>query len=38
MGTSLTSVQIRRKKVENLTSLRHKGGMLRQKTLKAEDR
>jgi hypothetical protein len=37
MGTSLTSVQIKRRKLEKLTSLRHRGGTLRQKTLKAED-
>jgi hypothetical protein len=37
MGTSLTSVQTKRKKLENLTSPKHRGGMLRQKTLKAED-
>ena len=32
------SVQRKRKKVERLTSLRHKGEMLKQKMLKAEDR
>jgi hypothetical protein len=38
MGTSLMSVQRKRKKGEKLTSLRHRGEMLRQKTLKVEDR
>jgi hypothetical protein len=32
------NVQIRRKRVERLTSPKHKGGMLRQRMLKAEDR
>jgi hypothetical protein len=38
MGTILTSVQIKIKKVEKLTSPKRRGGMLRQKMLKAEDR
>jgi hypothetical protein len=37
MGTSLMSVQIKRKILEKLTSLKHRGGMWRQKTLKAKD-
>jgi hypothetical protein len=37
MGTSLMSVQRKRKELEKLTSLRHRGEMLRQKMLKAED-
>jgi hypothetical protein len=37
MGTSLTSVQIKRRNLEKLTSPKHRGGMLRQKTLKVED-
>jgi hypothetical protein len=37
MGTSLTSFQTKRRKVEKLTSLKHRGGMLRQKALKVED-
>jgi hypothetical protein len=31
------NVQIKRKRLERLTSLKHKGEMLRQKMLKAED-
>jgi hypothetical protein len=38
MGTSLMSVQIKRKKEEKLTSPKHRGEMLRQKMLKVEDR
>jgi hypothetical protein len=38
MGTSLTSFHRKRRTFENLTSPRRRGGMLRQKTLKAEDR
>jgi hypothetical protein len=38
MGTSLTSVKIKRRIVEKLTSAKHKGEMLRQKMLKVEDR
>jgi hypothetical protein len=32
------NVQIRRKRVERLTSLKHRGEMLRQRMLKVEDR
>ena len=38
MGTSLTSVQRKRRTLGKLTSLRHRGGMLKQKMLKAKDR
>jgi hypothetical protein len=38
MGTSLMSVQIKRREVEKLTSPKHRDGMLRQKMLKVEDR
>jgi hypothetical protein len=37
MGTSLMSVLIKRKRVEKLTSLKHRGETLRQKMLKVED-
>ena len=37
MGTSLSSVQRKKRTLEKLTSPRRKGVMLRQKTLKAED-
>jgi hypothetical protein len=37
MDTNLMNVQIRRKKVVRLTFLKHKGGMLKQRMLKAED-
>jgi hypothetical protein len=36
MGTSLTSVQRKRRTLEKLTSLKHRGGMLRQNMLKVE--
>jgi hypothetical protein len=36
-GTSLTSVQRKRKKLEKLTSPKHRGDMWRRKMLKAED-
>ena len=38
MGTSLMSVQTKRRKVVKLTSPKHRGEMLRQKMLKVEDR
>ena len=37
MGTNLTSVQRKRRKLEKLTSPKHRGRMLRQKMLKVED-
>jgi hypothetical protein len=37
MGISLMSVQIRRRKGEKITSPKHRGGMLKKKTLKVED-
>ena len=38
MGTSHLSVQRKRRKLGRPTSLRHRGKILRQNTLKAEDR
>jgi hypothetical protein len=38
MGTSLTSFQTKRRRVEKLTSLKHSGRMLRKKMLKVEGR
>jgi hypothetical protein len=37
LSISHSSVQRKRKKLERLTSPRHRGEMLRQKTLKVED-
>jgi hypothetical protein len=37
MDTNPMNVQKRRKRVERLTSLKHKGEMLRKKMLKVED-
>jgi hypothetical protein len=37
IGTSLMSVQIKRKILKKLTSLKHRVGMWRQKMLKAKD-
>jgi hypothetical protein len=37
MGTSLTSVQRKRRTLGKLTSPKHRGGMLRQKTQKVKD-